>query len=220
MSFFSCNPCNSDLLQTRYDQATCKAQFRPYGSDKIIGFHCDVNFTDILDTANEVGGEWFDYLAAGKILLSPFYGKFTLNEASTESIEDGCGVKMPDISTFPWEFTTPSTATDYSDEDWWRAFHLEFQNYSWGWFNCQGRLYLNDDAVTAIKTALATTPTVPAVPLVDPGFAFSLNTIPQFVQINGAGKSGQWKVTGEFLAATVNRSVEIPGLKTLLADNG
>lgn len=217
MSFFGCNPCNTDLLTERYDKGNCKANFRPYGSDKIIGFHCDVNFEDILDTAEE--GEWATYIEEGKILLSPFFGKFIVNEASSENIEDGCGVKMPDTSTFPWEFTTPSTAIDYSDEDWWRAFHLEFQNYSWGFINCGGRLALNDAAIEAIKAGLAAEP-VAAVPMVDPGFAFSLNTIPQFVAINGPGKTGQWKVTGEFLAQTVIRTVDIPGLKTLLADNG
>ena len=218
MSFYQCVACDTEELTTRYDKTNCKAVTRPYGMDKIIGFHCSLNFDDFLDTA--AAGEWETALTDGKILLSPFFGKFITNEGTSENLEDGCGRKIPDTTTIPWEFTTPSATSDYSDEDWWRAFHREFHLYSWGFFNCAGRLYLNDEAVTAIKTAQAVTPTIPAVPLSDPGFAFSLNTIPQFVQINGAGKTGQWRCTGEFLANDVLRSVNVPGLAALLADNG
>lgn len=215
--FFQCGGCDSEELGVRYDKEFCKTETRPYGYDKIIGFHCSLSFADILDIAEN--GEWDNALTAGKVLLSPFFGKFVISDGSSETFEDGCGRKQADSTTYPWEFTTISAAPDYSDEDWWHAFHKSFAQYSWGYFNCDGMLYINDKAVNTIKAGLKASPIV-AVPISNPGHSFSLNTIPQFVALNGAGKAGQWKVTGEFLANTVLRGVKIPGLAALLADKG
>lgn len=211
-----CNPC-SETLQKRYDKTYCKTQLRPYGNDKMIAFHCSVSFDDILDVAEN--GEWDTYLTDGKILLSPFAGKFEIGDGSTDLLEDGCGRKIPDITETAWTFTTVSTATDYSDELWWRAFHLEFTNYNWGWFNCNGRLALNDDTVQAVLTELAEL-TPGAVPITYPGYPFSLDIIPKFEQVNGYGKAGQWRAQGTFRHSTVITTVEIPGLAALIAEKG
>lgn len=215
--FFQCGGCDSEELGARYDKAFCKTETRPFGYDKIIGFHCSLNFNDFLDTSEL--GEWDQALTDGKVLVSPFFGKFAISDGSSETFEDGCGRKQADSTTYPWEFTTISAAPDYSDEDWWYAFHKQFNQYSWGYFNCDGNLYISDDSVSVIKAALAAVP-VTAVPLINPGHSFSLNTIPQFVELNGAGKAGQWKVSGEFLANSVLRGVKIPGLNALVAEKG
>lgn len=214
--FYQCGDCGNETLKTRYDKAFCKIKTRPYGYDKIIAFECGLSFEDILDTASE--GEWEDAIAAGKVLLSPFFGKLTIGEGTTETFEDGCGRKIPDSTTLPWEFTTISATDDYSDEDWWYAFHEAFSKYTWGFFNCDGRLYIDDDTVKAVKAGLLVNP-LAAVPVDSLGFNWSLNTVPQFIELNGAGKAGQWKASGEFIANHVLRSVKIPGLAELLAAN-
>lgn len=211
-----CNTC-SETLSKRYDKDNCKTVLRPYGSDKMIGFHCSVSFEDILDVA--IAGEWDDHLTSGKILLSPFAGKFELGDSSTDVITDGCGREIPDVTKTPWTFSTPSVAEDYSDETWWRAFHLEFTNYSWGWFNCKGRLCMNDDTVQAILAELAEISPA-AVPVAYPGYPLSLGVIPRFEQINGAGKAGQWKASGSFIHSHVITTVEIPGLAALISSKG
>jgi hypothetical protein len=211
-----CTPC-TDTLGKRYDAAFCKTVLRPFGSDKMIGFHCSVNFIDILDVSQ--GGEWETYLTDGKILLSPFNGNFSIGDSNTTTLEDGCGNKIPDITETPWTFTTPATAEDYSDEDWWHAFHQDFKYWNWGWLTCSGRLALNDMTVTEIKEQLLEeTPGAVATPT--PGFPFSLDIIPRFEGINGPGKAGQWRAQGSFRHSHVIRTVEIPGLSTLLAELG
>ena len=164
-----CNPC-TETLGKRYDKTFCKTVTRAYGSDRMIGFHCSVSFEDILDVA--ASGEWDTYLTNGKILVTPSMGKFDTGEGTTETLEDGCGVKYSDITERPWTFETASVSDDYSDEQWWRAFHLEFSNYNWGWILCGGRLVLNDTTVQAVLTELEEE-TPAAVPITTPGFAIS-----------------------------------------------
>ena len=211
-----CTPC-SDTLGKRYDKPFCKTVLRPFGSDKMIGFHCSISFTDILDVAET--GEWDTYLEDGKILLSPFSGKFEIGDSNTGTLEDGCGRKIPDITETPWTFTTPSTAEDYSDEDWWHAFHLDFQYWNWGYLNCAGRLALSNSTVTAIKTELAELTPGP-VAVSTPGFPFSLDIIPRFENVNGPGKAGQWRAQGTFKHSHVIRTVEIPGLAAIISAKG
>ncbi len=212
--FYQCGGCAQESLDTRYDKAYCEIKTRPHGYDKIIAFSCDLSFDDILDTAES--GEWATAITAKKVLLSPFFGKLTIGEGSTETFEDGCGRKIPDSTTLPWEFTTISATDDYTDEDWWYAFHKAFSKYTWGFFNCDGRLYIDDQTVKAVKTGLAADP-IAAVPLDAIGFYWSLNTVPQFIELNGPGKAGQWKASGEFVANHVLRSIKIPGLSELLS---
>ena len=212
MSFNLCGDCSS-LIPKRYDRNACKITTRRFGSDKIIGFHCSVDFTNILDTAE--AGEWDTYLTDGKIILSPFFGKFALGTPESGELEDGLGKKYRDTTDVPWTFTTSGVAENYSDEDWFYAFDQQFQYYSWGYFNVDGRLALNDKTVSLIKAT-------PAVPVATnkPGFDFSLNTIPTFVELNGPGKAGQWQAEGSFSTDTVIRTVAIPGLQTLLNSLG
>lgn len=214
--FSHCGTCSSTISK-RYDRNKCKITPRAYGSDKMIGFHCSVNFDDLLDTA--ASGEWETHLTSGKILLSPFFGSFELGQASSDVYEDGCGNQYPDAAVVPWTFTTPSTADDYSDEDWWYAFHEQFQYYTWGYFSCGGRIALNDAVIKDAKVQLALE-TPGAVPAIAPGFKFSMDTIPQFVELNGKGKMGQWRATGSFITPNVIRTIDIPGLSTLLNAQG
>jgi len=211
-----CNPC-SETLGKRYDKLECKTLLRPYGADRMIGFHCSVNFDDILDTASD--GEWADYLTSGKILLTPSAGKFELGDGSSTPLEDGCGRKIADITDTPWTFSTFSTAEDYSDEQWWRSYQLEFSNYTWGWLNCAGRLVLNDAVIQAILAELAEE-TPGAVPASFPGYPLSLESIPAFKAVNGFGKSGQWVASGTLQHGTVVTSIDIPGLSALLSTLG
>lgn len=219
MAINFCGDC-SDVVKKRYDKDRCKIVSRAYGSDKFIAFHCSVDFTNILDTAT--GGEWETMLTNNKIILSPFFGNFEMGTASSDTFEDGCGNKYPDTTEVPWTFTTPSTADDYSDEDWWYNLHQQFQYYTVGIVTCEGRLQLKDDVIKAIKASLsAVAPALPAaVKASAPGFNLSLNTIPQFGELNGKGKAGQWKAEGTFLTDAVIRSVDIPGLATLLRTKG
>lgn len=204
-----CGTC-SGLIPARYDKDNCKIVQRPFGSDRMIGFHCSVEFTDIKDTAED--GEWETLITAGKIVLSPFFGSFRTGTPTSESFEDGLGRTYPDVTTVPWTFTTPSVAADYDDQEWFYAFHQQMQYYTWAYFDANGRIALNDTVVTAILASGAS-----AVPVEsNPGFRFSLNTIPDFRELNGAGKAGQWYAEGSFLTDSVIRVVAIPGLTTLL----
>jgi hypothetical protein len=212
MSFNLCGTC-SELIPKRYDRNACKVITRRFGSDKIIGFHCSVDFTNILDTAT--AGEWDDYLTSGAIILSPFFGKFALGTPESGEIEDGLGKKYRDTTEVPWTFTTAGVSETYADEDWFYAFDKQFQYYSWGYFDVNGRLALNDKTVSLIKAT-------PAGPVASnkPGFDFSLNSIPTFGELNGAGKAGQWVAEGSFITDSVIRTVAIPGLSTLLNNLG
>jgi hypothetical protein len=183
----------------------------------MIAFHCSVDFDDILDTSE--GGEWDQYLTDGKIILSPTFGKFEVGDGNTEVFEDGCGRKIPDATTLPWTFTTISAKKDYSDEDFWYKFHKQFSQYTWGYFNCEGRMYISDEAVQEIKAGLEADP-IASVAVNSPGHRFSLDSIPQFKEGSGAGKAGVWTASGEFITMAVLRGVTIPGLNTLLSEKG
>lgn len=210
-----CETCATKLTN-RYDKANCPTKLRKYGVDRLIGFRCTLTFEDMLDTTATTG-EWAVAIADGDIVLSPKDGKLEIGESNSENFETGCGKLIPFGTSSSWTYTTPSTEDDYSDEDWWKAFHEDFYGWRWGWINCDGRLVLDDASITAIKAALAANPVDEAA--VDyPGFDFSLQTIPMFEAVNGFGKPGQWKATGSFQYDNVIRSVEIPGLIELLND--
>lgn len=213
-----CNTCSTKVGK-RYDRENCKTVTRPYGMDRMIGFHCSVDFTDILDTASE--GEWDAYLTSGDIIVTPSGGKFAFGDGTTDTLTDGCGVKFTDITERPWTFTSFSTAEDFSDETWWRDFHLEFGNYTWGWLTCSGngRIAFEDSVVQAIKASLAEVSVV-AVPVSSPGYKMSIDKIPVFEAVNGDGKAGQWSTGGTFLHNTVLQTVEIPGLSALIKSLG
>lgn len=205
----NCNPCSTDLSK-RYDIGLCEPLLRPYGVDRMLAFECGLTFVDILDV-----DEWETNINAGKILLSPFFGKVEIGDPSTENLEDGLGRKVPDFSQSSWKFTTFSTLEDYTDEDWWYAFHKKFSNYTWAFIQYHGRLILNDTVVAKIKAELAKQ-VIGAVACSDPGLLFSLETIPTFKEVGGRGKSGQWESNGSFKHNHVLRSVEIPGLTAVL----
>lgn len=208
-----CNTaCVTGKIKPRYDKESCEVLLRPYGTERMIGFHCSIEFEDILNTAD--GSEWATHLASGDIILTPTAGSLTIGDSSAENLETGCGDKIADVAEFPWTFTSPSVSEDYSDEDWWYDFHKQISFYSWGWLTCDSRIVLNDEVVKAIKASQAGAGA--AVPVSYPGFKFSLNTIPAFKEGNGKGKAGIWTAEGTFRSKSVHRSVEIPGLAQIL----
>lgn len=154
--------------------------------------------------------EWGTKVTAGDIIVGPLFGSFVPGDTTAATIADGCGTLYTEYAETPWTFSTPSTADDYTDEDWWDSFNKNAMGYTFGYLNCEGRLYLNDDAVTTIKAAQA----VPGEAAVtNPGLQMSLTSLPTFKKgPNGDGKAGIWEVSGKFIHASVFRSVEIPGL--------
>ncbi len=196
-----------DALSKRYDEGLCEPVFRPFGHDQFIAFKCGIEFKDILDVT-----EWQDKIKNNEIIVSPGFGDFELGETSTTIFTDGCGVDYPEYSETPWTFMTPSTSDDYSDEDFWYTFKKAAAGYTIGYLNCEGMLYLNDEAVIAIKAADGG-----AINIFDPGLQMSLSNIPKWSEgQNGKGKAGIWKVEGKFIHKEVFRGVEIPGLSKVL----
>jgi len=199
----------TDALPKRYDEGLCEPIFRKFGYDQFVAFKCGIEFTDIMDVA-----EWTTKIQAGDIIASPGFGMFELGETTDSTIENGCGKTFAEFSETPWSFSTPSTKEDYSDEDWWYMFQKAARGYTLGYLNCDGRIYLNKEAITAIKAGGG------AVSLKNPGLEMDLTSTPKFTEgPNGKGKAGLWKVEGKFIHKGVFRSAEIPGLKAALADS-
>lgn len=211
----NCFPC-SDKISQRYDHGQCEIETRPAGYNRLIGFHCSLELTDILDTAE--AGEIAAAITDGTIVLSPMHGNFELNQGTSESFVDGCGIKFAGPTEASWTYRTPSANPDYLDEDWWYQFHKDSNNWTWGWMNCEGRVVLNDKTVAAIKESQGGVAGPVAVQ--NPGFVLSLNNIPAFLPENGGGKAGVWTLSGTLIHSHVFRSVAIPGLEALLRGNG
>lgn len=194
--------CTGDL-EERYDAGLCAPVFRKYGYNRFVAIKCGTSFTDIKDST-----EWDTKLADGDVVVSPDFGKFTLGTPSTSTIPGGCGEEYPEFTETTWEFTTPSTASDYTDEDYWYFFSKYAIGYTMGYLNCEGRLYLNDDAIAVIRESGAG-----AAAVSDPGLQISLTEKPMFIEgPNGAGKAGLWRAAGKFIHSQMIRSCEIPGL--------
>lgn len=197
----------TDDIPLKYDNAGCAPVVRKHGFNYFVLIKCDTTFTDIMDA-----DEWASKIASGDIVVSPSFGAFAPGQSTTATIPDGCGNTYPEFMTTPWTFTTYSTEADYEDEDWWYALSNSYKGYLLFFVNCDGRLYMNDAAITAIKAW-----TTGALALGEVGFDISLTSTPQFIQgANGAGKAGLWTVSGEITHDKMIRSVEIPGVYAAL----
>lgn len=198
-----------DVIPERYDLGNCKPEFRPFGYQGFLLIKCGVTFTDIMDVS-----EWVTKIEAGDVLLAPSFGTWTPGTATTSTIVGGCGEIYTEFAETPITFTTPSTKDDYTDEDWWHAFDQNSNGYTLGYMNCEGRLYLNDAAVTAIKAW-----TTGDLAFGNPGFNFNVTAKPQWVVgPNGVGRAGIWSTALSIIQSEVHRSVEIAGLATALKE--
>jgi hypothetical protein len=208
----ACDPLCIGSIPEKYDAAGCEFLPRKYGYSVFGAIKCTVDFTDILTA-----------LDAGDIILGPKFGKLEFGDTTTSTLTDGCGNSFAEFGDTQWTFTTPSTADDYSDEDFWYFFNKYASNYTLFYLDgCEGenRIHLNSDVISAIResqgygTVVGTGADVPAV---RPGFAMSITSIPKWtVGPNGPGKAGIWTVSGTISNLGVIRSAEIPGLRTLL----
>ncbi len=196
-----------DDIPLKYDNAGCAPVLRKYGYNYFVLFKCGTTFTDIFDAT-----EWETKIASGAVVVSPSFGTFQPGQSNTSTIADGCGNLYPEFTTTPWTFTTPSTEADYEDEDWWFAFSDSYKGYTMGYLNCDGRFYLNNETVAAIKAW-----TTGDLAAIDPGVEISLTSFPQFIQgPNGVGKAGIWSVQGEFIHDKMFRSVELAGVYAVI----
>ena len=217
----ACDPLCIDSIPQKYDAGGCEFKPRKFGSSTFGAIKCTVDFADILDTSTP--STWESAIAAGDIVLGPKFGNFTIGDTTTSVITDGCGNPIPEFADTAWTFSTPSTAADYSDEDWDYFFNKYANNYTLFYLDgCEGgnRIYLNDDVITAIRASQghgAVVGTGAAVPASFPGFNMSITQTPKWsVGPNGPRKAGIWTMAGTFSTAGVVRSAEIPGLRTLL----
>lgn len=217
----ACDPLCIGSIPQKYDAGGCEFKPRKFGSSTFGAIKCTVDFADILDTSTP--STWESAIAAGDIVLGPKFGNFTIGDTTTSVITDGCGNSIPEYGDTAWTFSTPSTAEDYSDEDFWYFFNKYASNYTLFYLDgCEGenRIYLNSDVIQAIRESQGYGTVVgsgAAVPAVRPGFSMSITSIPKWsVGPNGIGKAGIWTVSGTISNLGVIRSAEIPGLRTLL----
>lgn len=218
----ACDPLCIGEIPAKYDNSGCDVNLRKYGFTVFGAIKCTAEFTDILDTT-AVTSDWATLIASGDVVIGPKFGTFTLGDTTTATLTDGCGNPIPEYADTAWTFSTPSTAADYSDEDWYYFFNKYANNYTLFYLDgCEGgnRIYLNDDVITAIRASQghgAVVGTGAAVPASFPGFNMSITQTPKWsVGQNGPGKAGIWTMAGTFSTAGVVRSAEIPGLRTLL----
>lgn len=222
MSYIICADC-SGAVPKRYDAGECVAITKLHGSKKALFVRCDDTWTDIFTTG--AAGEWEAKLidATPTIAVSPSYGRFVVSEGSSEVLINlGASLDVLDVTEHTFEFTTVTTAADYDVvEDWYQSFYKNHAAYRLNWFDFdENRIYTDHDTVELFRPGgvTATPPLALTTPM---GFSFSLSQTPQFIEgPNGFGKSGVWKMAGKFSTSNVLRSIEIPGLKTVLDANG
>ena len=213
--------CIGDIPQ-KYDDAGCDVKLRKYGYTRFGAIKCTSEFADILNTTPSTS-DWAQLIASGDVVMGPKFGTFTIGDTTTSTIQDGCGTLLPEFADTGWTFTTPSTAEDYSDEDWYYFFDKYAKNYTLFYMDgCDGgdRIYLNDTVISAIRLSQGFGSTVgsgAAVPATFPGFGLSITQTPKWSQgPNGLGKAGIWSMAGTFSTVGVVRSATIPGLRQLL----
>lgn len=217
----ACDPLCIGSIPEKYDAGNCDFQPRKYGFSVFGAIKCTVDFADILDTTNT--STWATALADGDIILGPKFGTFTIGDTTTATLTDGCGNTFPEYGDTQWTFSTPSTALDFSDEDFWYFFNKYSSNYTLFYLDgCEGenRIYLNADVIQAIRESQGygtVVGTGAAVPASRPGFSMSITSIPKWSQgPGGLGKAGIWTVSGTISNLGVIRSAEIPAVRALL----
>lgn len=221
MSYIVCADCTGKIPK-RYDDGVCKPITKKSGSVRALFMHCSVGFavgtgTEITDTTAEAANVWYDGLVAvdPTILVTPSYGKVVVSEGASEVLINlGASMDVLDQTEHTFEIMCPSTAVDYDAvEDWFQKLYENHASYKLNWFDYEGdRLYTDHDTVVLERASFNSQPAGSI------GFEFSLTQPPQFIEgDNGFGKSGQWKVAGKFSTSNVLRSVEIAGLKALIA---
>lgn len=209
--FNSCGAC-ADQIPQRYDIDYCDVETRKAGKDRLIGFHCSLEFVDMLDMT-----EWETHIAAGLIMVTPIGGDFEESDGTADTWEDGCGNDYTDFVEVPWVFRTGAVAKDWSDEVFFDKLHRQFNHYTWAPIDCNGRITLNNKVAEEIKAALLAGAT--AVPATYPGLKMSITSIPAFKIMNGKGKAGKWEFNGNYQHKYVLQTVDIPDLMTTLSEN-
>lgn len=213
MSVFNCNTgCFTSELGARYDKGVCGDVLRSFGIEFALLFRCDLTDFTLMDTTATTG-DWDVALTANQILKTP-RGSLVFGDSSDEVAgETGCGDPIIDFSEIPFTFETFQTAADRSDEAWFYNLDQQFDNYSLGWIDCEGFLYIGDIATSAVLDDSATE--------VDAGIGYRMSKTrrPQWVAGNGAGKAGKWVMEGLIRTRAVARGIEVPDLAALLNAN-
>lgn len=211
-----CGNCTTKVPK-RYDTG-CPPVKRTFGSTRALFVHCSDTWTDLNDTA--ALGEWETKLSAAtpNVISTPGYTKVEIGESTGTTLADfGKKGTIPGDSSVPFTITTYTNAASVDDvEDWFQSIFDNQASYQFNYFDYEGdRLYTDEVTVTAHRAgggAIATTYAI--------GFDFSFDKEPEFRPgPDGYGHTGAWVMTGTFTVTTVQRSVEIPGIRAVVEAN-
>ena len=189
----------------------CTDIFRKFGSNHFILIKCDYVFTDVTDPA-----EWTTAIAADNIHISPA-GALVLNEPDNPVVQvEGCGREVVGVNTYTIDFRTYQTGviTDNVPQDvkYWRDLVANVGSYRLLMLDCSEIFTVDDGWMDAVEAAGGG-----AVALAgqNPGFEFSVSSIPIFVE--GDESLGVWTTQFTVKKTGILEAVQLPGVPAVLA---
>lgn len=209
MSFLCSDDCGSVEVTLQPNYSPCEFEKRAWGYSKIVRIKCDITFTDITDPT-----EWETKIVAGDISVSPISLVEIGEPATTVLITSGCGEESPGSQDYPITVSSYRTKADLSDYAFYKELEANIQNTRLILVDCNGIFHLDDDYIAGLRGQGDSNP--PDLTQLNPGFAYSLTRVPQFVQEEGFGKTGRWTYNLKIITQGMLDGILLPGVYNVL----
>ncbi|CAH1002686.1 hypothetical protein LEM8419_03558 [Neolewinella maritima] len=180
--------------------------FREYGNPYFALIDCNVNIADITDLVAVQA-----LVDDGSIVLSP-RGKIDITAPTSTTVRiDDCVGDVSVSNTYSVAYSTYQTKKyvqgEDTDADYFADLLARHRNYRLFWFDCDEYIYATDEYVDFIKD-----PATAAAPTGNPGFAFTVSTVPH--PVRGEGDRVRWETTFQIKVSgnEIIRYAYLPGL--------
>jgi hypothetical protein len=211
MSLLCALDCGEVEVTLNPDYSPCKFERRDWGYSRLIRIKCDEVFTDINDPE-----EWAAKITAGAISVSPV-GQLNIGEPSfTTLITSGCGEETPGSQEYPLDFTTFRTDKDLADYAFFKEVQDNVQNTRLILMDCNGIFHLSDEYYAGLVGGNGSESQPIDLSTLSPGFNYSLTRVPQFVENEGPGKTGNWVVNFKIIKQGMFNGIYLPGVPSVI----
>jgi hypothetical protein len=209
MSLLCSSDCGEVTVTLNPNYSPCEFEKRNWGYSKIVRLKCDTVFTDITDPS-----EWESKITSGEISVSPVSLVDIGEPTSTVLITSGCGEESPGSQEYPINVESYRTKSDLSDYAFYKELESNITNTRLVLVDCNGIFHLDDDYIAGIRGQGDSNP--PDLSVLNPGFAYSLTRVPQFIQQDGPGKTGKWVYNLKIITTGMLDGILLPGVYSVL----